>query len=188
MHFSLQARVREAEIQTKLCKNPGSNENPAKRARAFLRMQQALIAAQELGDEKMGLLQAIQEKIENKTRLLDQDHKNLGTFQNILASILLKKLVSFITIIKISVISDFGKEEQSSDNKEQQPPVNNTTSNASLVNNERPSKRARRTRNDTFSGLEANHNDGNAAEHTLRSQAANNSTTSSTQKKTTNGK
>lgn len=44
-------------------------------------MQQALIAAQELGDEKMSLLQAILEKIENKTRLLDQDHKNLGKYK-----------------------------------------------------------------------------------------------------------
>lgn len=45
-------------------------------------MQQALIAAQELGDEKMGLLQAILEKIEIKTRLLDQDHKNLGLYES----------------------------------------------------------------------------------------------------------
>lgn len=75
--FQLTARVREAELQTKLCKSFGS-DNPTKKARAFLRMQQALIAAQELGDEKMSLLHAIQEKIENKTRLLDQDHKNLG--------------------------------------------------------------------------------------------------------------
>lgn len=41
-------------------------------------MQQALIAAQELGDEKMSLLQSISDKIEMKTRLLDQDFKNLG--------------------------------------------------------------------------------------------------------------
>lgn len=71
------ARVREVENQFKLCKSIG-NDNQAKKARAFARMQQALIAAQELGDEKMNLLQAILEKIENKTRLLDQDYKNLG--------------------------------------------------------------------------------------------------------------
>lgn len=69
--------MREAEVQTKLCKSIG-NDNPTKKARSFARMQQALIAAQELGDEKMGLLQSILEKIENKTRLLEQDHKNLG--------------------------------------------------------------------------------------------------------------
>lgn len=72
--------MREAEIQTKLCKSIGS-DNPSKKARTFARMQQALIAAQELGDEKMSLLQAILEKIENKTRLLDQDHKNLGGYK-----------------------------------------------------------------------------------------------------------
>lgn len=66
--------------------------------------------------------------------------------------------------------------------------MNNTANSTSLTNNERPTKRARRTRNDTFSGLEANHNENNTAEHTLRSQVANNSTASNTQKKTTNGK
>ncbi|KAJ8945091.1 hypothetical protein NQ318_005271 [Aromia moschata] len=40
-------------------------------------MQQALVAAQELGDEKLSLLQAILDKIEIKTRLLDQDFKKL---------------------------------------------------------------------------------------------------------------
>lgn len=41
-------------------------------------MQTALIAAQELGDEKMQLVQNINDKIEVKVRLLDQDFKNLG--------------------------------------------------------------------------------------------------------------
>lgn len=71
------ARVREAETQTELWKSHGS-DNPTKKTRAFVRMQQALIAAQELGDEKMNILQSILDKIEIKTRLLDQDHKNLG--------------------------------------------------------------------------------------------------------------
>lgn len=121
-----------------------------------MRMQQALIAAQELGDEKMSILQSIHEKIEMKTRLLDQDFKNL----------------------------DFGKDETSSaDNKEQQPPLNNTSSSTSLSNTERPTKRARRTRQDTFSGLESNHNS-NSVDHVLRSQVTNNTTT---QKKTNTG-
>lgn len=55
-----------------------SSENTGKKNRAFVRMQQALIAAQELGDEKMNVLQNILDKIEMKTRLLDQDYKNLG--------------------------------------------------------------------------------------------------------------
>lgn len=61
-------------------------------------MQQALIAAQELGDEKMNLLQAILDKIEIKTRLLDQDFKNLGKYVNdtFIVFNLLAKVVIFI--------------------------------------------------------------------------------------------
>lgn len=71
------ARVRDAAHLTEALKQMG-NGNPAKKARNFARMQQSLIAAQELGDEKMNLLQTILDKIEIKTRLLDQDFKNLG--------------------------------------------------------------------------------------------------------------
>lgn len=80
-NLCISARVREVALQTENFKNVGNN-NPSKKARSFSRMQQALIAAQELGDEKMNLLQAILDKIEIKTRLLDQDFKNLGEFIN----------------------------------------------------------------------------------------------------------
>ncbi|KAJ8984375.1 hypothetical protein NQ317_003523 [Molorchus minor] len=156
------AHVREVALQTENFKNIG-NDNPTKKARSFNRMQQALIAAQELGDEKMKLVQAIADKIEIKTRLLEQDFKNL----------------------------DFGKEEQvQTENKEQQPPVNNppTNNNNAVVNNERPSKRARRTRHETFSGLENNHTEPALAEHMLRSQAPSSTSTTTVQKKTTTGK
>lgn len=138
-----------------------NNDNPAKKARSISRMQQALIAAQELGDEKMNLLQTILDKIEFKTRLLDQDFKNL----------------------------DFGKEDQGlTENKEQQAPLNSNNSNNPVGGNERPPKRARRTRHDTFSGLENNHNDVAPIEHVLRSQAPTNTNNSnSNQKKTTTG-
>lgn len=151
------AHVREAENQTEFWKNL-KNDNVAKKTRAFIRMQQALIAAQELGDEKMSILQTILDKIEVKTRLLDQDHKNL----------------------------DFGKEETTTtENKEQQVPTNNTSSTTSLTNNDRPSKRARRTRNDTFSNVDANQNESGTVEHILRSQVASTSTTSTVQNKKT---
>lgn len=156
------ARVRDLATQKENWKNMG-NENPARKARIFARMQQALIAAQELGDEKMHLLQTILEKIEIKTRLLDQDYKNL----------------------------DFGKEEQNqTDNKEQQPPVNNTnnSNNSSVQNNERPAKRARRSRNEAFSALENNHNDATPVEHVLRSQAPSTTQNNTTQRKTNTGK
>lgn len=41
------------------------------------RMQQSLIQAQELGDEKMQIVTQLQELIDHKTRQLDTDQKNL---------------------------------------------------------------------------------------------------------------
>lgn len=52
------------------------------------RIQQCLIAAQELGDEKLQIVTQLQELIDQKTRQLDLDFKNLG------------KLVFFIKIFK----------------------------------------------------------------------------------------
>lgn len=46
--------------------------------RALLRVQQALIAAQEIGDEKLQIIQQVQDLIENKSRQLDLDYRNLG--------------------------------------------------------------------------------------------------------------
>lgn len=149
------ARVREAEIQTELWRSLGS-DSAARKGKMFFRMQQALSAAQELGDEKMSLLQAILEKIEMKTRLLNQDHKNL----------------------------DFGKEEPASvDSKEttliSKAAANSTPTTAAAVGNtnssERPVKRPRRARNDTFTApIDSNNtsaSDVAAADHVLRSQA-----------------
>lgn len=53
------------------------NNNATKRAIA--RIQQGLIAAQELGDEKLQIVQQLQDMIDHKTRQLDQDFKNLGS-------------------------------------------------------------------------------------------------------------
>ncbi|XP_013789503.1 inhibitor of growth protein 1-like [Limulus polyphemus] len=47
------------------------------RKRTLLQIQRALIRSQDLGDEKLQLLQQMQDLIENKSRQLDQDHKNL---------------------------------------------------------------------------------------------------------------
>ncbi|XP_060531142.1 inhibitor of growth protein 1 isoform X2 [Cylas formicarius] len=151
------ARVREVTTQTEIFKGI-SNEDQVKKARSFARMQQALIAAQELGDEKMSLLQTILDKIEMKTRLLDQDFKNL----------------------------DYGKEEQPQTENKEQPPIANVTPSSTINNtNERPIKRARRSRNENFSGIENHQNEMAPAEHVLRSQASVvNPTSSSNQKKT----
>lgn len=69
------ARVREVQNQQRHIKEC---TNSAQKEKMFKKMQQALIAAQELGDEKMSLLQSIHDKIELKTRGLDQDFRNLG--------------------------------------------------------------------------------------------------------------
>lgn len=52
--------------------------NGSAKTRALLRIQQALIAAQEIGDEKLQIVQIVQDLIENKTRQLDMDFRNLG--------------------------------------------------------------------------------------------------------------
>lgn len=54
-----------------------TSPHPTKRARAMTRIQQALIAAQELGDEKLRVVAQLQEVIDQKTRQLDTDYKNL---------------------------------------------------------------------------------------------------------------
>ncbi|XP_065363637.1 inhibitor of growth protein 1 [Calliphora vicina] len=51
--------------------------NSGRRARSVTRMQQSLIQAQELGDEKMQIVTQLQELIDHKTRQLDTDQKNL---------------------------------------------------------------------------------------------------------------
>lgn len=56
-----------------------SDTDPAIKRRALLRVQQALIAAQEIGDEKLQIVQQVQDLIENKSRQLDLDYRNLGT-------------------------------------------------------------------------------------------------------------
>ncbi|XP_075145429.1 uncharacterized protein LOC142220279 [Haematobia irritans] len=55
----------------------GGESNTIRRARSVTRMQQSLIQAQELGDEKMQIVTQLQELIDLKTRQLDTDQKNL---------------------------------------------------------------------------------------------------------------
>ncbi|XP_050298151.1 inhibitor of growth protein 1 [Anthonomus grandis grandis] len=161
------AHVREIQNHQKNLKECTSNKQ---KDNLFKRMQQALIAAQELGDEKMSLLQSIHDKIELKTRGLDQDYKNL----------------------------DISKEEPAPpESKEPQTPVVAPVTNtpvAATNSVERPIKRARRTRNEketvAYTPMETSHAEVVTPEHSLRSQApavSTNNTTSSA-KKTTTGK
>ncbi|XP_011303697.1 inhibitor of growth protein 1 [Fopius arisanus] len=99
------------------------------RRRALLRVQQSLIAAQEIGDEKLQIVQQIQDLIENKSRQLDLDYRNL----------------------------DFGKEQENNDTNRESATTTNSTATANSNNVERQPKRARRTRTDNLtdsSGLD----------------------------------
>lgn len=79
--------------------------------------------------------------------------------------------------------SDLGKEESPSESKEVQPLNNNSSATTPVAGSEKPTKRARRARHDTFSGLDGQ-NDTTSAEHVLRSQVASSAATPSSQKKT----
>lgn len=92
------------------------------RRRALLRVQQALIAAQEIGDEKLQIVQQVQDLIENKSRQLDVDYHNL----------------------------DFGKEQENCESNRESNSTINSNPSANSNNAERLPKRARRTRTETL--------------------------------------
>lgn len=74
------------------------------------------------------------------------------------------------------------------DTKEPQTPVNTTATTLVTNSGERQSKRARRTRHDTFTGLDSNLAETIVAtEHVLRSTVSQNTNTTTTQKKSTTG-
>uniref|UniRef100_A0A8D9DWE8 Inhibitor of growth protein n=1 Tax=Cacopsylla melanoneura TaxID=428564 RepID=A0A8D9DWE8_9HEMI len=59
------------EIETIAAQQANNEDNTTFRKRNLFRVQVALIAAQEIGDEKLSILQQVQDIIENKTRQLD---------------------------------------------------------------------------------------------------------------------
>lgn len=70
--------LRDAETYLAVCIGPTTEER--RRGRAALRLQAALVAAQEIGDEKLQVVQLLQDLIDNKQRSLDADHKKLGKY------------------------------------------------------------------------------------------------------------
>lgn len=52
--------------------------NCRKRAKAIERIKTSLINAQEYGDEKLQIVQLLQDLIDHKSRQLDIDYRNLG--------------------------------------------------------------------------------------------------------------
>ncbi|XP_018403680.1 PREDICTED: inhibitor of growth protein 1 [Cyphomyrmex costatus] len=114
-----QTYLHEVDQQQELFRN---DTDPINKRRALMKIQQALIAAQEIGDEKLQIVQQVQDLIENKSKQLEVDYRN----------------------------SDFGKEQESSESVRESN-INNNSNNASHANNsERQPKRARRTRTETL--------------------------------------
>lgn len=71
------AYLHEVDQQQEVLRN---DVDPVVKRRALMRVQQALIATQEIGDEKLQIVQQVQDLIENKSRQLDVDYRNLGIF------------------------------------------------------------------------------------------------------------
>lgn len=77
-----------------------STEDSAQWRRALLRAQKELIAAQEVGDEKLHIMSQLQEHIDNKVRQMDIDLRNLG-------ECLYENLVIFFSFVFVGFNSFF---------------------------------------------------------------------------------
>lgn len=75
LFFLVTAFLKEVEQQQESSRR---DSDLATKRRILLRIQQTLIAAQEVGDEKLQIVQTIQDLIENKARQLELDYRNLG--------------------------------------------------------------------------------------------------------------
>lgn len=119
--------------------------------RALLRLQQALIAAQEIGDEKLQIVQQVQDLIENKSRQLDLDYRNLGIafffFVNFAYFI---KVNNYQYFLYFKFFIDFGKEQENSESIRETNANVTSNSSGNANNSERQPKRARRTRTETI--------------------------------------
>ncbi|GLH12271.1 hypothetical protein R5R35_000228 [Gryllus longicercus] len=130
LDVTYQAYLKEVEQQQEMSRR--DTDTNTKR-RTLIRIQQALIAAQEVGDEKLQIVQQIQDLIENKARQLDLDYRNL----------------------------DFGKDQENTEpNRDSHHHHHGTGvtagSGSGAGGGERQSKRPRRTRTDATSGIEGN--------------------------------
>ncbi|KDR15717.1 inhibitor of growth protein 1 [Zootermopsis nevadensis] len=74
LDVTYQAFLKEVEQQQESSRR---DSDLATKRRILLRIQQTLIAAQEVGDEKLQIVQTIQDLIENKARQLELDYRNL---------------------------------------------------------------------------------------------------------------
>uniref|UniRef100_A0A1B6CF77 Inhibitor of growth protein N-terminal histone-binding domain-containing protein n=2 Tax=Clastoptera arizonana TaxID=38151 RepID=A0A1B6CF77_9HEMI len=75
LDVNYQAFLKDMQIQEEIITR--KDPDPHLRKRALTRIHHSLIAAQEVGDEKLQIVQQINDLIENKARQLDLDFKNL---------------------------------------------------------------------------------------------------------------
>lgn len=113
------------------------------RKRILQKVQSALISSLEIGDEKLQLVQSMQDVVENKSRQLEADCKALG-----------KPLIQTVYLNKINLnfpFVEFSKDRESADSAKDN--TNNSRESGSTAGNNSSStaertKRARRTRPD----------------------------------------
>lgn len=74
-----------------------------------LALQRALIHCQEIGDEKIALVQLVTDLIENRSRQLDQDREHLGNGELIIVLLMLFSVSEFqnVFLYAISVCCEF---------------------------------------------------------------------------------
>lgn len=154
----------------------------AEKTRFMNKIQKNLIAAQELGDEKLQIVNQLQELIDHKTRQLDHDFKNLDYGKDepmaIIAEVISKEVrapspviipsvptnnlatVQPILVTATSVVSSAVAAViapvvlPSSAVISNSSTISSTNNTSSNNNNERSSKRVRRTRTETGTGSE----------------------------------
>lgn len=193
------ACVREVENNYESLKSMNLNSESGvvgnRKYRLITRIQQSLICAQELGDEKLQIVQQLQDLIDNKSRQLEQDFKNLGIYY----------ILSYCHIYPYYLLcnADYNKDEPviepvkeltvvSSPVALALPTLANVTSSTSTSctvtsiqhqpSGERASKRARRTKNDSQE-TSANENTVSIEQSPVKQTSSNVCANSSTHKK-----
>ena len=163
--------MRDVEYYYDQWSNCSTNElelaHAIKRKRAMVRIQQSLIAAQELGDEKLQIVNQMQELIDHKTRQLDHDFKNLdyGNKDDQMLDLPHSQILSIASTSGASVASPVNTNSvasvlnssnaaativSGSGSASGTPTADrfSASTNSATPNNERSSKRARRARAD----------------------------------------
>lgn len=175
--FTQIAHLRDAQYHYENWLNSQNDTDAsiAKRGRSMARMQQSLCAAQDIGDEKLQVVNQLQEFIDTKTRQLEQDQQALDYGKDSqMADVLSKECLPMATAIASPIhvnaaalsISTSSTAAAASSTMSHQSVITSagdrygatSNNNNNSAASERPTaKRARRTRNDN-SGNSNNNN------------------------------